>query len=216
MRLIALSFLALLAGCTPRQQGMVDTLNSAIWGTKDVTVTQEQIDSRPFSTMYLRVNDGPRVFVGLGYIEQGNSKWLSQDSVMLVTRQGRLLKTIKLHGSNLSEVIATTPDPLIDAKHLINGQTWSRTILWTEDGQLLRSAILTSRFTRAEQDQVLTLAGKVIPCQVWYEDVQSTAPDSQWRNTFWIDASNGQVRQSYQMLAAGRVPVEMTMLKPAP
>lgn len=215
MRLIVLSVLALLAGCTSSQQGMIDTVDSAVWGPKDATVTDEKIQSIPFSTQYLRLNNGPRVFIGLAYIEQGNSKWLSQDSGMLVTRQGRLLKTLKLYGNNLSEVIATTPDPLIDAQNLTNGQTWSRTIRWTE-GDQLRSAALTSRFTRAEKDQVLTLAGEAIPCQVWYEDVQSDAPDAQWRNTFWIDARNGQVRQSHQMLGAGIYPVEMTMLKPAP
>lgn len=215
MRLIVLTFLVLLTGCTPSQQGMVDTLNSAIWGVKDASVTDERIESIPFSTMYLRLNDGPRVLVGLGYIEQDNSKWLSQDNAMLVTHQGRLLKTVKLYGSNLSEVRFTTPDPLISASKLKNGQTWSRTILWTE-GDQRRSAALTSHFTRSETDQVLTIAGEAIPCQVWYEDVQSLAPDSQWRNIFWIDSRNGQVRQSHQMLGAGIYPVEMTMLKPAP
>lgn len=215
MRLFALSFLALLAGCTPSQQGMIDTVNSAVWGLDDITVSDEKIESIPFSTMYLRLDNGQRIFVGLGYIEEGNSKWLSQDKAMLVTRQGRLLKTVNLHGSNLSEIIASTPDPLLDAENLKPGQTWSRTIRWTE-GDQLRSAALTSRFTRAEKEQVLTIAGEAIPCQVWYEDVQSDAPDSQWQNTFWVDPRNGQVRQSHQMLGAGIYPVEMTMLKPAP
>jgi len=215
VRLLALSFLALLAGCTPGQQGMIDTANSAVWGLNDVTVTNEKVESIPFSTMYLRLDNGQRVFSGLGYIEQGNSKWLSQDNSILVTRQGRLLKTVKLYGSNLSEVISVTPDPLLDAQHLTQGQTWSRTIRWTE-GDQLRSAALTSRFTRAEKEQVLTIAGEAIPCQVWYEEVQSDAPDRQWQNTFWIDARNGMVRQSHQMLGAGIYPVEMTMLKPAP
>ena len=215
MRLIALSILALLAGCTSTQQGMIDTVNSAVWGPEDVTVSDAKIQSIPFSTQYLRLNGGQRIFVGLGYIEQGNSKWLTQDNAMLVTHQGRLLKTVKLHGSNLSAVTSTAPDPLVDAKNLKPGQTWSRTIRWSE-GDRLYSAALTSRFVRADKDQVLHIAGKAIPCEVWYEEVQSVAPDAQWRNTFWIDAQNGQVRQSYQMLGAGTYPVEMTMLKPAP
>ena len=213
MRLFALPFFALLAGCTPSQQGVVDTF-SAIWEAKDVTMTDQAIQSLPYASTYFRIDNENRVFLVLGYIEQGNLKWLSQDGSIVVTRQGRLVKTANLHSRNLLEVISVTPDPLLEAQKLANGQTWSRTIRWKE-GEQLRSAALTSRFTRAEKDQVLTIAGEAVPCQVWYEDVKSDTPDSQWQNTFWVDTRSGQVRQSHQMLGAGTYPVEMTILKPA-
>jgi len=213
VRLFALPFFALLAGCTPSQQGVVDTF-SAIWEAKDVTMTDQAIQSLPYASTYFRIDNENRVFLVLGYIEQGNLKWLSQDGSIVVTRQGRLVKTANLHSRNLLEVISVTPDPLLEAQKLANGQTWSRTIRWKE-GEQLRSAALTSRFTRAEKDQVLTIAGEAVPCQVWYEDVKSDTPDSQWQNTFWVDTRSGQVRQSHQMLGAGTYPVEMTILKPA-
>lgn len=213
MRLFALPFFVLLAGCTPSQQGVVDTF-SAIWEAKDVTMTDEAIQSLPYASTYFRIDNEQRAFLVLGYIEQGNLKWLSQDGSIVVTRHGRLVKTTHLHSRNLLEVISVTPDPLLEAQNLANGQTWSRTIRW-EEGKQLRSAALTSRFTRADKDQVLTIAGEAVPCQVWYEEVQSVNPDSQWQNIFWVDTRNGQVRQSHQMLGAGTYPVEMTILKPA-
>jgi len=214
VRLLALLCLITLAGCTTGQQSIVDTLNTAIRGDKDVTVADEKIQSLPYSTMYLTLNNGQRVLVVLGYIEQGNSKWLSQDRAMLVTRQGRLLKTVNLP-DNLLEIITNQDDPLVHADKLSTGDSWSRSIMWTEDGQL-RSSQLTSRFSRAEQDEVLTIAGNNIACEVWYEDVQSQTPKRNWRNTFWVDKQSGEVRQSHQMMGAGDFPVKMTMLKPAP
>ncbi|WP_299999799.1 YjbF family lipoprotein [uncultured Cedecea sp.] len=212
MRLFALPFFALLAGCTPSQQGVVDTF-SAIWEAKDVTMTDEAIQSLPYASTYFSIDNEPRVFLVLGYIEQGSLKWLSRDGSIIVTRNGRLVKTANLHSRNLLEVISVTPDPLLEAQSLANGQTWSRTIRWKE-GEQLRSAALTSRFTRAEKDEVLTIAGEAVPCQVWYEEVQSNVPDSRWQNIFWVDTRNGQVRQSHQMLGAGTYPVAMTILKP--
>lgn len=213
VRLLVLPFFALLAGCSPGQQGVVNTF-SAIWETKDVTMTDEAIQSLPYASSYFRIDGDKRAFLVLGYIEQGNLKWLSQDGSIVVTRQGRLVKTANLHSRNLLEVTSQMPDPLLEAQRLANGQTWSWTIRWEED-QLLRSAALTSRFTRAEKDEVLTIAGESVPCQVWYEEVTSAVPEHQWQNVFWVDTRNGQVRQSHQMLGAGSYPVEMTILKPA-
>ncbi len=177
VRLFVLPFFAVLAGCTPSQQGVVDTF-SAIWEAKDITMSDQAIQSLPYASTYFSIDNEPRAFLVLGYIEQENLKWLSNDGSIVVTRHGRLLKTVNLHSRNLLEVIAVTPDPLLDTKSLANGQTWSRTIRW-EEGKQLHSAALTSRFTRAEKDTVLTIAGESVPCQIWYEEVQSNSPNSQ-------------------------------------
>ncbi len=79
-----------LAGCTHSQQSMVDTFRASLFDNQDITVADQQIQALPYSTMYLRLNEGQRIFVVLGYIEQEQSKWLSQDNAMLVTHNGRL------------------------------------------------------------------------------------------------------------------------------
>ena len=203
----------LLQGCTPGQQSMVDTFSAVVTGDRDITVPDAQIAALPYSTMYLRLNGGQRIFVVLGYIGQDQSKWLSQDGAMMVTRNGRLMKTVNLH-YNLLNITATTPDPLLQAKSLTAGTTWQRVIQWTEEGHY-RAATLKSRFEPAGSE-VLNIAGQAVPCQVWHENVESTAPVRSWRNTFWIDTRTSQVRQSQQMLGAGVFPVEFTTLKPAP
>ena len=120
MRPLILSIFALfLAGCTHSQQSMVDTFRASLFDNQDITVADQQIQALPYSTMYLRLNEGQRIFVVLGYIEQEQSKWLSQDNAMLVTHNGRLLKTVKLN-NNLLEVTNSGQDPLrkpLDARY---------------------------------------------------------------------------------------------------
>ncbi len=94
MRPLILSIFALfLAGCTHSQQSMSRYISRQPFSIiRDITVADQQIRALPYSTMYLRLNEGQRIFVVLGYIEQEQSKWLSQDNAMLVTHNGRLFK----------------------------------------------------------------------------------------------------------------------------
>ena len=214
MRPLILSIFALfLAGCKHSQQSMVDTFRASLFDNQDITVADQQIQALPYSTMYLRLNEGQRIFVVLGYIEQEQSKWLSQDNAMLVTHNGRLLKTVKLN-NNLLEVTNSGQDPLRNALAIKDGSRWTRDILWSEDNHF-RSATLSSTFSFAGLE-TLNIAGRNVLCNVWQEEVTSTRPEKQWQNTFWVDSATGQVRQSRQMLGAGGIPVEMTFLKPAP
>lgn len=214
MRLFILLIMILpIQGCTPSQQSIIETFNASLAGRQDVTLTDGQIQALPFSSMYLRLDNGPRILVVLGYIEQGNSKWLSQDNAMIVTHNGRLIHTLKLP-YNLLEVSSLEHDPLRHAQQLHDGSRWSRDVRWQEEGRY-RSARLTSRFSLSGTEN-LTIAGDTLHCQVWQETVQADGLGRRWQNTFWIDSATGQVRQSEQMLGAGVFPVAMTILKPAP
>ncbi|MDR7345087.1 hypothetical protein J2X14_003529 [Pantoea alhagi] len=213
MRHIPLLFLCLLLqACSQTQQGLVDTAKLAVMGPDDVTVSDEKIESLPYASMYLRINGGQRIFLVLGYAEQGQQKWVTQNRAMLVTQQGRLVKTLGL-SDNLLEVDNLQQDPLAHPLRIHEGDSWTRIMSWTENGQL-RASSAVSRFSRG-QDDVLTLAGHQIPCRVWHEEITLTASGAQWQNTFWIDASSGEVRQSAQQVGADTLPVEITILKPA-
>lgn len=213
MRHIPLLFLCLLLqACTTTQQGLVDTAKLAVMGPDDVTVSDEEIASLPYASMYLRINDGQRIFLVLGYAENGQQKWITQDRAMLVTQNGRLVKTLGL-SDNLLEVINLAQDPLAHPLQLRDDAGWTRIMSWTENGQL-RSATLTSRFSRG-RDEVLKLGGHEIACRVWHETITSAANGAEWQNTFWIDALSGEIRQSAQRVGADTLPVEITILKPA-
>ncbi|MDI9279608.1 YjbF family lipoprotein [Pantoea sp. EABMAA-21] len=211
-RLSLLLFCLLLQACTQTQKGLEQTVMLAVKGPDDVTVTDEQVASLPYASLYARINEGPRIFVVLGYDENGQLKWITQDKAMLVMQHGRLVKTLGL-ASNLDEVSNLAQDPLVDALHLQNNVSWTRVVQWREK-EKVRAATATSTFQRGD-DTVLNIAGERVPCRIWIETVRMDDVGAEWQNTFWIDNRDGSVLQANQMLAADAFPVETTILKPA-
>ncbi len=213
MRHIPLLLLCLLLqACTQTQESFGETLQLAVMGPDDVTISDEKIQVLPYASMYLRVNEGPRIFVVLGYNEQGEQKWVTQDQAMLVTQHGRVVRTYGLT-DNLQQVNNISQDPLANALQIVDGASWTRTLSWTEHGQL-RQGTAISRFSR-DKDTVLELAGVNVACRVYHEVVTLDALGKSWENTFWIDTTTGLVRQSKQMLSADDFSVDITLLKPA-
>ncbi|RWR03121.1 hypothetical protein ED28_04815 [[Pantoea] beijingensis] len=213
MRHIPLLLLCLLLqACTQTQKGIGETIKYVFLGVDDVALTDEQVQEMPYASMYLRLNGGQRIFTVLGYDEQGQQKWITQDKAMVVTQHGRIVKTLGL-SDNLRDVNNLQQDPLINALQITESSRWTRTLSWTENGRL-RSGTAVSHFSRAK-DEVLTIAGRAVPCRVYREEVEIAADGKSWENTFWVDASTGQVRQGQQSLGADYISVETTLLKPA-
>ncbi|WNN44061.1 YjbF family lipoprotein [Winslowiella toletana] len=213
MRHIPLLLLCLLLqACTQTQLGVGESLKRAVTGSDDVTLTNEKIQSLPYASMYLRIDGGQRIFVVLGYNENGEQKWVTQDKAMLVTRHGRVVRTLGLP-DNLKDINNLQQDPLANPLNIANGASWTRTLSWTEKGQL-RSGTAVSRFTR-EKDQLLSIAGEQVACRVYRESVEIAANGASWENIFWVDAISGQVRQTSQSAGADSIHVETTILKPA-
>ncbi len=93
----------LLQACTQTQKGLGETVKLAFLGADDIQMTNQQIDSLPYASMYLRVNDSQQIFVVLGFNENGQQKWITRDRAMLVTQHGRLVKTLGM-ADNLNDV----------------------------------------------------------------------------------------------------------------
>lgn len=202
----------LLQGCTQTQKGMGETFRLAFFGADNIQMTNEQIENLPYASLYLRINGGQQLFVVLGYNENGQQKWITRDRAMLVIEHGRLVKTLGL-AENLNQVSNLQHDPLRGALHLSEGAIWSRILRWTENGQA-RADTATSRFTQGK-DEVLQLAGRPVACHIWQEEVSLAENGASWRNTFWVDASSGQIRRSQQTLGADALSIDITILKPA-
>ncbi len=200
----------LLQSCSFTQEGLVDTLKLAITGPDDITLTNQQIADMPYSSLYMRINNGQRIFVVLGYEEQGDQKWVTRDQAMMITRHGRLVKTLGL-ADNLININNLDSDPLLKGGMMTSGMRWTRTVGWTEQGNY-RADTATSLFSR-QADEVLKIAGNSVSCQVWREQVIMAGTGKRWDNTFWIDSRTGQVRQSIQTLGADYFTIETTILK---
>lgn len=201
----------LLAACSQAQKGIGDTFALALFGTPDVELTPEQVRAIPYASMYAKVNDGSQIFVVLAYAEQGDLKWATRDKAMLVTRNGRLIKTLGLP-DNLLEVTNLSSDPLAAPNRILDGSEWVRTQSWTDNKQL-RSATFTSRFRLAGSETV-TVLNVPHTYRVIEEDVTVSELNTHYRNRFWIDPLSGTVRKTQQSLGPDFFPIETTTLVP--
>lgn len=208
-RLAILLVCLLLQACSDTTKGLGSSLWHSVVGDDGIQLTNDDIQNMRYASQYMRVNNGPQIFVVLAYDENDQQKWVTQDRAMIVTEHGRIVKTTGL-GDNLQQVTNLVSDPLVKANQIIDGVSWTRQMAWTEHQQV-RMATAQSTFTWDGTD-TLKIADSTTPVRVLDEEV--TASGKTWHNRFWID-SEGQVRQSKQYIGPNYWPVTTILLKAA-
>lgn len=210
VRYFSLLLCLLLAACSQTQHSIQDTLALATVGMPDVEMDDQAINNLPYSSLYATINDGPQIFVVAAFAEEDQVKWLTSDRVLLITQNGRLVKTVG-YTDNLLETTDLRHDPLLHPLRLKEGDSWTRTLSWTE-GKAFRSATVTSVF-HLDGAEPLTLAGTTLNTLRVEENVSVPALGQHYRNRFWIDPATGIVRKAEQSVGPD-FHVNLTILKP--
>lgn len=224
--LLALSaFLISVSGCSQRISALNDTIKLAFIGDDDVTLNAEQIKANPYASVYVKIEDTPQAFVVLAFAEPKTSlspvkmepealelKWLSADKGMLVTVNGRLVKTHNLIAGNLAAVESLEPDPLLLGLHLSSTpKTWTRTIDW-QPGYHYGYEV-TSTFNLVAQESIL-INGTPTQALHFNERVSVEALNIEYQNEFWLNPQTGKVIKSHQKIAPDLPFIDITLLKP--
>ena len=200
-----------ISGCGRQNSPLVDTVKLAVTGQPDVTVPAEKVAAIPYASAYLKVGETPRAFVVLGFAEAGRLKWLTADHNMVVTRHGRIVKTLGF-GADLLHSSAAEQDPL--ALGLLNKETplhWQHREVWAQQHQ--SGYTLNSTFVIKGHESV-SIQGKAYDLMRVEEQVDVPAMNTQYINIFWLEPASGQVVQTHQYLGPGLPVVQFTILKP--
>ncbi|PIW61870.1 YjbF family lipoprotein [Shewanella sp. CG12_big_fil_rev_8_21_14_0_65_47_15] len=214
-----------MSGCSQRISALNDTIKLAFIGDDDVKLTTEQVKANPYASIYAKLDDMPQAFIALAFAEPQVTlssirptpdtlelKWLSADKGMLVTRNGRLVKTHNLLAGNLVAIASTQPDPLLLGLHLSNTpKMWTRTLDWQPNYHF--GYIASSQFNFIAEENILI---NDTPTQALHfsEMVSIAALDIHYQNEFWIKPNNGQVIKSRQKIAPNLPFIDITLLKP--
>lgn len=201
------------AGCSnsPVVQSTVDALRIAWSGYPDTPLTRERISALPYSTMGVKVGEGPRGMVVLGGIDQDNLHWFSADRVALVTRHGRLVSSVGL-AENLVATHEKGPDPLAGGLHRLDAPVQTTRLIDFTPGNHFGVPV-HSRFDPVGPKRIEIL-------DLWFDTVlvreTCRAPIVNWEfeNFFWVDASNGMVWKSVQFLTPNLPEVHTELFKP--
>ncbi|HIF9514532.1 TPA: YjbF family lipoprotein [Photobacterium damselae] len=221
----------LLAGCSQRASDVNDTVKLALFGTPDVVKTAQEVRALPYASTYARIGDYNQIFMVLALAEhkylQTNTntntntnthdnplqlKWMSSDNGMLVTENGRIVKTFGLQDGNLLASNSTAPDPLwLNLTKKNTPTEWQRTISWQPGYHV--GYQLTSKFTNLGSE-IIDINGQPTNSVKFDESVTVKELNQTYHNTFWLNPTSGQVIKSIQYPAPGLPEIEMTLLKP--
>ena len=212
-KLLLLAGCLLLTACSGTYRGYADMLKLAFTPGKDISFTFAELTAAKHDYLYVRLGERSQVALGLAEIEQGQFKWVSGDRALLVTEQGRVVRTSGLE-NDLLYVSNTLSDPLKRPLAIAKDVSWLRLLDWQqgEYGYQVRSQF---EMKPAETMQFFGVAVNVIPLieHLQYDnEANFVRLDASWQNTFWLDAKTGAVLKSKQLLAPGKEPLELTYI----
>lgn len=211
-RILIVLFFAATAGCSQYIKDTGATIKEAYSGLPDTHMTKDEVEALPYASIYARVNNGPRVFMVLAFAEintdTGNTrlKWLSSDGAMIVTENGRVVKTLHLPNYNLLNV--TTSESYYQPK--AESDSWKISYDWQPGYHLQQEASVQSSVVGKE----------FLTSLIWQKNTKKVTeiitPDQNnqsYQNTFWVD-EQGKVVKSIQWAIPEHLMIELEILKP--
>ncbi|WP_338725434.1 YjbF family lipoprotein [Shewanella baltica] len=208
--------------CSQRISALNDTLKLAFIGDEDTQLSTQQVNNIPYASIYARIDDIPQAFIVLALAEPKFTltstptvtelKWLSADKAMLVTVNGRLVRTNNLLTGDLVSVESNKPDPILLGLHLDSTpKTWTRTIDWQPGYHFGYS--VTSHFNFVGLENIL-INDIQTQAQHYTEVVSVEHLNIQYQNEFWLTPATGNVIKSRQKITPNQPFIEITLLKP--
>ena len=162
--------------------------------------------------MSAKIGRGPRSLLILWREEGDEQHWMSADNAVLVTRNGRVVKTAGFP-ENLKDTNVAGEDPVAAGLHqLVEKVTISRTIDLDKGNNY--GLPVDSTFTPLGPR---TIAIVDIDFETILVREYNRAQTLNWNftNYYWVDRFDGFVWKSRQHIARSFAPVEIEILKPA-
>ena len=217
MSWLKLALCALLLGCLSSCSGTYhayyEMLKLGFTDGKDVQFTYKHISDTPYDFLYVRTSDRPQVAMALMFIEQGQFKWISSDSAMLIMDNGRIVRTLGL-GNDLLSISNIDADPIKNLSAVNNLTSWNRLVDWKQ-GEF--GYELQSHF-RIVPNQTLRFFGhsfnvvQVIETVDYVVEPNFVRLDSSWQNIYWYDTDTKMLLKSVQQLSPFSDQYELTFI----
>jgi hypothetical protein len=202
-----------LGGCGNNQVfgEAAQTLRNLTLGPPETPIPRATVAKLPYATITAKVGDLPRGLMGLSKIAGQDLHWVASNRVSLVTRRGRLVKTVGLP-QDLRDTRAVGEDPLAQAPHRLAQPARSVRLL----------DLARPEYYEMPIDSVLTPVGpqKITILEIEFDTVllteQNSARTLRWRfeNQFWVDPEDGFVWKSVQHIGRELPVLQIEVAKP--
>ena len=206
-------FVSCLSSCSGTYHAYADMLKMGFAEGKDIALTYGEITDTRYDLIYVGINDRPRVTMALMFIEQGQLKWISSDSAMLITENGRIIRTLGMKNDLLS-LTNIDADPVKNLSAVNKLSSWIRLADWQqgEFGYELQSGF------RVIPNQTLSYFGhsfnvtKVIESVNYAVEPNFVRLDNSWQNVYWYDADTKLLLKTVQQLSPFSEQYELTFI----
>jgi hypothetical protein len=214
-RILPLAALLLLAGCSSQTSiwGQYSQLLRESWrnSTGGGIVTMEQAAAIPDATLADRVDGSSELLLVLATDSDGDLLWTSASRVALVTRDGRILRSVGLPhdkggmsgpaGAPLSPVAAALKAPY-------------RSTRIADFPDIGRYGMALTCTAAARGRQLVTVLGTAIVTTKVEERCESSNPRWSFTDSYWLDPESGLVWQSLQNTHPSGTRVGIKILRP--
>jgi hypothetical protein len=201
-----------LTACSSTQKAYLQNFRIYLDSDKDIQLTNDEIVDSPIDLIYVKNGDRSIATMALGFIENGQYKWLSKDDIMIVTQNGRVIKTLGLD-NNLVFVDKLNSDPL-SREASIKAGSWTTSIDtdYGDSGATIRSDIKSTGnvllHVKDEEFNTVRVEESIAYSSVMYGE-------KSWVNSYWFDSLSGQLLQSHQTPSANSDRLEIVYISRA-
>ena len=159
-----------------------DAVKNALFGYPDLNITREIIEDIPYASALLKIGKGTQGLVILSTVENNNYAWVSKDNVYIVTRDGRIIRSLNLL-NNLTNITS------------IN-QSFEDLITKPNSVNLKVNVSITNKGL-----QEIEILGKSMKLILIEESITSELIGWKAKNKFWVDPDNYFVWKSIQNIS---------------
>jgi hypothetical protein len=176
-----------------------------------IRVTRDQAASVAYASMGYSLDGGNQAMLILATDSGGELLWTSSAHVVIVTREGRIVRTLGLDHdlSGLTTRNNVPPPPLTAAIHA--PFTSTRLQDFPELG--LYGVQVSCRATAVGR-QSIKILGQAVPTVRVDESCRSSRPDWSFTDNFWVDGDSGLVWRSRQHVHPNGGTVETEIFRP--
>ena len=174
-------------------------------------ITREQAAAIPYASLGYNLEGGNQDILVLATDSGGDLLWTSSAHVVIVTRDGRIVRTVGL-GQDLSNTTSRDQKGLPPPAAAIR-TPFSSTRLEDFADQNLYGVRVSCQAKLAGRQNIRILGQGIATIRV-DESCNSRNPDWSFTNSFWVDQDSGLVWRSRQHVHPQGVPVEIEIFRP--
>ena len=175
-----------------------------------IRVTRDQAAAIPYASLGYSLDGGNQTMLVLATDTNGELLWTSPSRVVVVTRDGRIIRTVGL-AHDLTALTSPGGPPPSPAAALLRPFTSTRQEDFPELGYYGVAVACQARLVGAQK---IVILGQGIDTRRVDETCRSEKPEWAFTDSFWVDPDNGMVWRSIQHIHPKAGTIEIEIFRP--